>query len=62
MFIVTIDEDKCTGCNICPEGCPAKILDFTGAKAVVKGDASECLGCEYCVIVCPAEAISIMEV
>lgn len=61
MFIVTIDEDECSGCNACTDGCPAKILDFVDQKAVVSGDESECMGCESCVVVCPTGAISIME-
>jgi NAD-dependent dihydropyrimidine dehydrogenase PreA subunit len=61
VFIVTIDEDLCSGCNSCTEGCPAHLLGFKEDKAVVTGDESECLGCESCTAVCPTEAITIVE-
>ncbi|CFX70692.1 4Fe-4S ferredoxin-type, iron-sulphur binding domain [Syntrophomonas zehnderi OL-4] len=62
MFIVAIDEEICTGCNECTEGCPARILGFNGEKAFVSGDPTECMGCEACTSVCPSEAISVTEV
>lgn len=61
LFIVTIDEDQCTGCNACTEGCPARLLSFDDGKAQVTGDESECMGCESCTTVCPSGAVSIME-
>lgn len=62
MYIVTIDEDECSGCNSCTDSCPAKILEFVNDKAVVTGDETECMGCESCTTVCPTGAISIMEI
>jgi len=61
MFIVSIDEELCTGCNECVAGCPAQILDFNG-KAFVSGDEAECMGCDACVLVCESNAITIMEI
>ena len=61
MFIVSIDEDLCSGCNSCTEGCPAHLLGFSDDKAHVIGDESECMGCESCTSVCPTGAISIAE-
>lgn len=61
MFIVTIDEELCSGCNSCTEGCPARILGFNGEKAFVEGDETECMGCESCTAVCPTGAVSISE-
>jgi heterodisulfide reductase subunit A-like polyferredoxin len=62
VFIVSIDEEICTGCQQCSEGCPARILGFNGEKAYVSGDATECMGCEACVTVCPSGAVSISEI
>ncbi len=62
MFIVSINEDECSGCNECSPNCPAKILGFENGKAVVTGDESECMGCESCTTVCPTGAVSIMEI
>lgn len=61
MFIVTIDEDQCTGCDSCTSGCPARLLSFQDGKAVVTGDETECMGCESCTTVCPTGAVSITE-
>ena len=63
MFIVSIDEDTCTGCNQCAEGCPARLLTFDEdkKKTYVTGDECECMGCEACVSVCESGAITIME-
>ena len=59
--MVSIDEDICTGCNLCAESCPARILSFNGEKTCVSGDATECMGCEACISVCESGAISIIE-
>lgn len=61
MFIVSIDEDQCSGCNACADGCPAHLLKFNGEKTEVTGDETECMGCESCVTVCPTGAVSITE-
>lgn len=64
MFIVSIDEELCTGCDACTAGCPAEILSFNENehKAYVSGDEAECMGCEACTTVCESGAISIMEI
>ena len=61
MFIVSNDADTCSGCNACPDGCPAHLLKFNGEKTEVAGDETECMGCESCIIVCPTGAVSITE-
>jgi Indolepyruvate ferredoxin oxidoreductase, alpha and beta subunits len=63
LFIVSIDEDQCSGCNSCTEGCPGHLLGFDEekSKAQVTGDESECLGCESCISVCPTGAVTITE-
>ncbi|MDR0433693.1 MAG: 4Fe-4S binding protein [Gracilibacteraceae bacterium] len=63
MYIVSIDEALCSGCDSCADGCPARILSFDSDKGVtyVSGDETECMGCEACVAVCPSEAITITE-
>lgn len=63
MFIVSIDEDLCGGCNLCADSCPAGILIFDEEKqkTFVGGDEAECMGCEACIEVCESGAVSIME-
>ena len=60
MFIVSIDEALCSGCDGCAASCPAEILGFN-EKAFVSGDAADCMGCQACVDVCESGAITIME-
>ena len=64
MFIVSINEDICTGCNLCADGCPAHLLTFDKEKnkTYVSGDEIECMGCEACVSVCESGAVSILEI
>jgi len=48
LFGVTVDEPKCTHCNLCVGHCKMDIRKV--------GDA-ECIGCGECVDVCPTNAI-----
>ena len=59
MYVVTVDQELCTGCGECVAACPAQIFKVEGGKAVAGQD--ECLGCQGCVSVCPAEAIKVDE-
>ncbi|GAB6174290.1 4Fe-4S binding protein [Paradesulfitobacterium aromaticivorans] len=61
MYIVSIDEELCSGCNACTSGCPARLLKFNGEKTEVAGEATECMGCESCITVCPTGAVTIQE-
>ena len=35
-FNATIDQEKCTGCGICAEKCPKKVIIVPGGKAMVQ--------------------------
>lgn len=64
MFIVSIDEDTCSGCDLCADACPAALLSFDDEKkkTYVTGDSTECMGCEACTAVCESGAVTIMEI
>ncbi len=61
MFEVTVDKDKCTGCEECIDNCPAEVLELVDGKSEPV-EMDECLGCETCVEVCPEGAITVEEV
>jgi nitroreductase/ferredoxin len=48
--------EKCTGCGLCVEDCPAFVYEMMDTKAsVVRADW--CIGCGHCGAVCPEGAI-----
>lgn len=61
MYIITIDEDKCTGDGECVSVCPVEMFELQAGKAVIAGSADDCLGCESCVSVCPSGSITLQE-
>lgn len=61
MYLVTVDEELCTGCGECAGSCPAKILTLNGNKVYVTGDCAECLGCFSCMTLCPSGAVKVQE-
>ena len=52
-----IAAERCTGCGICVEVCPARTLSLEGEKAAVTGEC--CLGCDHCAACCPTGAIAV---
>lgn len=57
---VVIDVDRCKGCGLCTNVCPANILvlspDTFNAKGyhpVMVTDAEKCIGCASCARICP---------
>lgn len=61
MYLVVVDEEKCTGCGECAGSCPAKLLALDGGKVRVCGDCAECLGCFSCMTLCPVGAVTVQE-
>lgn len=56
--IITIDEEKCTGCGLCVPGCPEGALQIIDGKARLVSDLM-CDGLGACIGDCPEGAISI---
>lgn len=56
--IITINEDKCTGCGLCVTGCPEGALQMIDGKARLVGDLY-CDGLGACIGECPEGAITV---
>jgi predicted Fe-Mo cluster-binding NifX family protein/NAD-dependent dihydropyrimidine dehydrogenase PreA subunit len=52
--VAVVDSEKCTGCGICADVCPADAIEVN-ELAVVNAEA--CTGCAVCVSECPNGAI-----
>ena len=52
--VAVVDSEKCTGCGICVDVCPAGAIEVN-QQAVVNDEA--CTGCAACFSECPNEAI-----
>lgn len=58
--IITIDEEKCTGCGLCIPDCPEGALQIIEGKARLVSDLF-CDGLGACMGTCPEGAISVTE-
>ena len=58
--IVEFDYEKCSGCSICVEACPADSIVFQDKQPNLKPTgANECIACGDCVAICPEGAIKV---
>ena len=55
--IAQIDENRCSGCQVCIELCPYKAISFDAEKKVSRVNEALCKGCGTCVAACPSAAI-----
>jgi Pyruvate/2-oxoacid:ferredoxin oxidoreductase delta subunit len=58
--IIKIDEDKCTGCGLCVDGCHEGALQIIDGKARMVSDLF-CDGLGACIGECPVDAIELEE-
>jgi 2-oxoglutarate ferredoxin oxidoreductase subunit delta len=62
---ICIDKERCKGCSLCVEICPAGTLELgetvnrRGLRSAAMKDPSKCTGCGLCALVCPDCAIKI---
>lgn len=54
--MVSVDGERCVGCGICEQVCPADVFKVIDGKASV-GKAEDCLHCGNCEVSCPAGCI-----
>ena len=60
-YEVTVDDEKCEGCEECVEVCPVDVYEMQDGKSVPV-NAEECLGCESCIEACDYEATTVEEI
>ena len=58
--IIQIDQDACTGCELCVHACHEGAIGMVGGKATLLRD-DYCDGLGDCLPACPANAISFVE-
>jgi 2-oxoglutarate ferredoxin oxidoreductase subunit delta len=62
---ITVNNERCKGCELCVISCPKKIIEMS-AELNKKGyhfaklsDESLCTGCGFCYQICPDVAIEV---
>ncbi|OPY02376.1 MAG: 2-oxoglutarate-acceptor oxidoreductase subunit OorD [Syntrophorhabdus sp. PtaB.Bin047] len=64
---INIDQERCKGCELCVEFCPAKVIRLSdrlngkGYFVATFDDGKECTGCGTCAVMCPEVAIEVMK-
>ena len=56
--VISIDENKCSGCKMCISVCPFNAISFNEEKNIAEVNIGLCKGCGACNAVCPSNAIS----
>ena len=67
LAYITIDTERCKGCQLCISFCPKKIISLAPyvnqagqtPAVVIPEKAHECTGCAVCALMCPDAAISV---
>ncbi len=59
-FQVSVEQEKCKGCEECVEVCTVKVFEIQAGKAV-PANVKDCMGCGSCMEVCKEKAISVDE-
>lgn len=54
--MVRIDGNKCKGCGVCVNICPAQAISLI--ERIANIDSRRCIECGRCINVCPVGAIS----
>ncbi len=55
-LIVTVDQDRCTGCAICVDACLEQAISV---DQIAEIDITRCIGCCACIPVCQSKSLSL---
>ncbi len=62
---VTVDRERCKGCNLCVVACPSNVLELN-TEVNAKGynfsymkNPDDCVGCSQCAYVCPDSCLTV---
>ncbi len=61
MWKITVDEERCTGCNECVEGCPGEVYELIQSKAAPT-NSEDCHECFTCVELCDENAVTVEDI
>jgi 2-oxoglutarate ferredoxin oxidoreductase subunit delta len=62
---ITLDTEKCKGCELCVEACPTNVIRMApevngkGYHYAYAENPDNCTGCVNCAIVCPDAVITV---
>ena len=59
-FKVTLELEKCSGCEECMETCTCGVFEMRDGKSSL-AEAEKCIGCLSCIEVCEQQAICVEE-
>jgi len=66
---VTVDKERCKGCNLCVVACPTDTLSLKAQEVNDRGyhfaymsNPETCIGCAACATVCPDACIEVYRV
>ena len=66
---VTVDENRCKGCDLCVVACPVDVLSLQPKEVNDRGyhfaymaAPDKCIGCGSCALVCPDACIEVYRV
>ncbi|MEW5806097.1 MAG: 4Fe-4S binding protein [Acidobacteriota bacterium] len=56
--MIFVNQDKCTGCEICTFVCPHRVIEMNSHKAYL-ASLDRCIECGACQLNCPFNAIAV---